>query len=89
MGCQDVVFLPSRANFMGHFFSNVEVVKPSGPPCHKAEVGGKSVHAPCKLLSLQHTVFLCQLSFMEIITLSQSKNKSDQPHFWHIRKTNV
>ena len=38
--------------------------------CLKTVVGGRQRHAPCKVLSLQHNLFLCQLNFNEIIRLS-------------------
>ena len=37
-----------------------------------AVVGGKQGHAPCKILFLQQSLFLCHMNFMEIIRLSQN-----------------
>ena len=47
-------------------------MKASGPPCLKTVVLGKQGHAPCKILSLKQSLFICQLNFMEIIRMSQS-----------------
>ena len=40
--------------------------------CLKTVVRGKQGHAPCIILSLQQSLFLSQLNFMENIRLSQS-----------------
>ena len=39
--------------------------------CLERVVGGKQGHAPCKILSLRQSSFLCQLNVMDIIGLSQ------------------
>ena len=38
-------------------------------------VGGKQAHAPCEVLTLQQTLFLCQLNFIEIVRLPQSRRE--------------
>ena len=45
-------------------------------------VVGRQGYAPCKILSLQHNLFLCQLNFIEIIRLSQSCGESGHPNLW-------
>ena len=73
MGYLDVAFLPFRACFPTIFLTNCGMGESLGTTtCPKTVVGGKQGHAPCKILSLQQSLFLCQLNFMEIIRLSWS-----------------
>ena len=71
MGFQDVAFLPSRASFSTTFLKSYgrgeSLVTTT---CLKTVVGGKQGHAPCKILLLQQSLFLCQLNFLEITRLS-------------------
>ena len=55
----DVVFPP-------HFLQIVLEVKALGLPRLKSVVGGKQGHAPCEILSLQQSLFSCQLKFTVI-----------------------
>ena len=71
MGLQDVAFLPSTASF---YTTNL---KYSGrgeclgtTTCLITVVGDKQGHAPCKILLLKKSLFLCQLNFKEIMRLS-------------------
>ena len=41
----------------------------------KTVVSGRHVHAPCKILSLQQSLFLCLLNFMDNIRLTKMKKE--------------
>ena len=72
MGFQDVVFLSPEVVFPPHFlknFSKGECLRPT--TCLRTVVGGRQGYAPCNILLLQQSLFLCQLNFMEIIRLSK------------------
>ena len=47
-------------------------------------VGGMQGHAPCKILSLQQILFLCQLIFVKIIRLLQCSGESVHPQLLEI-----
>ena len=73
MGLQDVAFLPCRGRLpttlpknCGRYESLTTITRPT------TVIGGKQRHAPCKIPSLQQSLFLGKLNFMEIIRLSQS-----------------
>ena len=73
MGYQDVAFLPSRASFSTTFLKNCGRGESLGTTTFlKTVVGGRQGHAPCEVLLLQQSLFLCLLDFMQIIRLSQS-----------------
>ena len=74
MDLQGVAFLPpTRASFSTTFLIIVLEVKASGPPPSlKTVVVGIQGHALCRVLFLTQSLFLCQLSDMETIRLSQS-----------------
>ena len=63
MDFEDVTFPP-------HFFANCGSLTTT--MCHKTVVGGRQGHVPCKILPLQHSLFLCQSNLMEMMRLSQS-----------------
>ena len=72
MGFGDVVFLPSRASFCITFLKNCGRGEGlMATTCLRTVVGGKQGLAPCDILLLQQSLFLCQLNFMEIIRLLQ------------------
>ena len=48
----------------------------------KTVLGGRQGQATCKILSLQHSLHLCQLNYMKTIRLPQSLGESGQPQFW-------
>ena len=67
MSFQHVAFLPSRASFHTTFLKNCgrgERLRTT--TCLGTVVGGKQGHAPCRILLLQLSPFLCQLNFFEI-----------------------
>ena len=71
MGFQDVACLTSRANFSTHFEKNCGRGESFGTTtCGKTVVRGRQGHAPCVILPLQQSPFLCQLNSEEIIRLS-------------------
>ena len=81
MGFQDIAFLLPELVFSPHFSTGVVEVKASGPPqVVILWLGGKQGHAPCKILSLQQSLFLCQLNLMETKD-SQRRGESGHPHF--------
>ena len=64
MGFHHVALLPFRACFSIIFLKNCGSGEHLGTTtCLRTVVG----HAPCKMLSLILSLFLCQLHFMEII----------------------
>ena len=70
MGSHDVAFLPSKASFSTTFLTNGgrgEGLRTT--TCLRTVVRGKQVHAPCKMLLLRQSLFLCQSNFMEITRL--------------------
>ena len=72
-GFQDVAFLSSWVSFPAIFLTNSGKGEGLRTTTYlKTVVGGRQGHAPCKILLLQQSLFLCQLNFMEIIRLSQS-----------------
>ena len=72
MGFQDVAFLLCQARFPPHFLNCGRCECLGTTICHITVVGGEQGYAPCKILLLQQSLFLCPLNFMEIIRLSQS-----------------
>ena len=73
MGFPDVTFLPTPTRIYTMFFTNRGRGEGLGTTkCLRTVVGGKQGHAPCRILSSQQSLFLCQLNFMVIITLSES-----------------
>ena len=55
----NVTFLPSRASFPSTCLKNCGRGESLGiTTCHKTMIGGKQGHAPCKILSLQQSLFL-------------------------------
>ena len=73
MGFQDEASLPSRASFSTMFLNNCGGGESLGTTtCLKTVVGGKQGHAPSETLLLQQSLFLCRLTFVEIITLTLS-----------------
>ena len=70
MGFQDVVFLPLCASFYTTFLKNCGRCESLvTTTCLKTVVVGKQGHAPCKILLLQQSLFLCQSIFIEILRL--------------------
>ena len=70
MGFLGIVFLP-QVNFSSTFLKNCvsgEAFRTT--TCLRPVVGGKQGHVPCKIHSLQQSLFLCQLNFIEINRLS-------------------
>ena len=49
--------------------------------CLKSVVVGNHGHAPCKIFSLQHSLFLCQSNLVKIIRSSYSWGETCHPHF--------
>ena len=67
MGFDYVAFLPSLASFSTTFRKDCGRGEGLGiTTCPKCVVLGKHGHAPCKMLLLQQSLFLCRLNFMEI-----------------------
>ena len=80
MSFQDVAFLPSKASFSSTFLRNNG--RGEGfciTRCAKTVVGGKQGHAPCRILLLQQSLFLCQSNLMEIMILLQRLSKICSP----------
>ena len=70
MGVQDVAFLP----FPSWFSTTKNCGRGDGlrtTTYLTTVVRDKQGHAPCWILSLQQSLFLSQLNFMEILRLSQ------------------
>ena len=64
----NVMFLPSEASFSTTFLKNDgrgECLWTA--TCLKIMVGGRQWDDPCEILSLQQSLFLCNLNFLEII----------------------
>ena len=72
MGFHDVAFMPLQAGLHATFLkkcgSSYYLIIDT---CLTTEVGGKQGHTPCKILSLQQSLSLCQSNLVEIIRLSQ------------------
>ena len=67
-----VAFLPSRDSFSTTFHKHCRRRESlEATPRHITVVGSKQLHAPCNIPTLQQSLFLSQLCFMEIIGLSQ------------------
>ena len=96
---QDVAFLTSHASFYTTFLDIMVDVRDSGPPrlklgVGKGIVGGKKRHGwevskgvvGGKILSSNKSSLLCQLNFIEIIRLLQSRLLQSRwfPPFWGI-----
>ena len=72
MGFQDVVFLPSKPSFNTTFLKTCGRGECLGSTtCLRTVVGGWQGHAPCKILSLQQSLFMCQRNYIDTIRLSQ------------------
>ena len=68
---QDVAFLPSQAGFLTTFLDNGgSLMTTTTTTCLITLIGDEQWHAPCRILSLQPCLFLCQMNFMENIRLS-------------------
>ena len=64
MSIKDVTLLPSRASFHTTFLKNCGRSESLGiTTCPKTVVGGKQGHAPCKILSLQQSLFYVSVKF--------------------------
>ena len=60
MGFPDVEFLLSRASFSTIFLKQCGRGESNGSiTCHRTMARGKQGPAPCKILSLQQSLFLC------------------------------
>ena len=60
----DVAFLPSRASFSTAFLSTISRGKSLKTiTCLKTVLGGNQGHAPCKILSLQQSLFFVSVEF--------------------------
>ena len=73
MGFPDIAFLPSQATFSSTCIKNCcrgEWLRIT--TCFRAVVGARQRYAPCKILLLQHSLYLYHLKFMEITRLPQS-----------------
>ena len=43
---------------------------------------GKQVYAPCEILLLQQSLFMCESNFMKIIDCYKDEVRSHLPQFW-------
>ena len=81
MGFYGLAFLPTQPAFYDTFLNDND----GGgydlriATCLRIVVWGEYGHAPCKISSLQQILFLCQLNFMEIIRLPQSRGRPGHP----------
>ena len=72
MSFWDVALLSYRASIPTTFLKHCSRGESlATATCLGAVVGGKQGHAPCKVFSLQQTLFLCQSYFIEITRLWQ------------------